>query len=80
MNKRQAWRIALAVEASYILHGASSDGLEGLISEADEVKVQAAQQRLGEELLRRAGLERPMHYEEIVATILNQPEQDHDHG
>lgn len=73
MNKAQARRIALAIEGSYILHGASADGMTDFLSQADIERVSAAQRELGLELLRRAGFDHPCHYNEIYMKVIGKP-------
>lgn len=46
MNKRQARRIALAVEASYILFGAETDCIVDKLSDADAERFKIAQKEL----------------------------------
>lgn len=72
MNKRQAKRIALAVEASYILNGAETDAVTDHLSDADINVFHEAQQEMAWEMLRRAGFDRPMHAHEIMAAVLGQ--------
>lgn len=46
MNKQQARRIALAVEASYILLGAETACITDKLSEADAMRFKEAQQEM----------------------------------
>lgn len=70
MNKRQAMRIALATEASYILFGASTDAVTELLSHTDVLKVTQAQKEMALRMLRRAGFDAPMQGDAIVAAVL----------
>lgn len=70
MNKRQAKRIVMATEASYILFGASTDSVTDLLNEKDHTRFCEAQHDLAYELLRRAGFDEPMHAHEIVAAVI----------
>lgn len=73
MNKRQARRIALATNASYLLFGASTDGVTDRLTDADSQKYHDAQNELAWDMLRRAGFSQPMHAHEIVAAVLYPP-------
>lgn len=74
MNKRQAMRIALAVEASYILFGAETGGLERMLSDKEYDKFKAAQEELAYSMLKRAGFDEPMNYDEIVQIVMGEDE------
>lgn len=70
MNKRQARRIALAANASYILFGAETAGVTDHLSEKDAKRYNAAQQEMAWAMLRRAGFDEPMNAPEIMAIVL----------
>lgn len=70
MNKSQARRIALATEASYILLGASTDGITDFLSAADAQRFCDAQSEIAWQMLRRAGFDVPMNAHEILAKVL----------
>lgn len=80
MNKRQATRMALAVEASYILLGASTDGITQHLSEIDAQRFVDAQHALAWAMLKRAGFEHPMNASEILARVLGGEEKDWENG
>jgi hypothetical protein len=70
VNKRQAKRIAIAVNASYILFGADTDSVTELLSEKDIVRFQEAQTEMAWNMLRSAGFDHPMQAHEIMAAVL----------
>jgi len=70
MNKQQARRIALAVEASYILLGAETACITDKLSEADAMRFKQAQQEIAWRMLRKAGFDGPMNADDIVAAVL----------
>jgi hypothetical protein len=70
MNKRQAQRIALAVNASYLLFGASTDAITDHLSDADVRRYEDAQKELARAMLCRAGFEEPLHADRILAAVL----------
>lgn len=70
MNKRQARRIALAANGSYILFGAETDGVTSHFSDKDAERYSAAQQEMAWAMLRRAGFDKPMNAPEIMAVVL----------
>lgn len=70
MNKRQARRIALAVNASYILFGADTVAVSDKLSDADWLRYCDAQNQMALEMLRKAGFESPMNAEEILERVL----------
>lgn len=70
MNKKQARRIALATNASYLLFGASTDAVTDLLSEDDGRRYEDAQKEMALAMLRRAGFEYPMQANEIIAAVL----------
>lgn len=70
MNARQAMRIALAANASYILFGASTEGVTQDMSEADAQRYEDAQRKLAWQMLRRAGFDEPMQADDIIAAVL----------
>lgn len=70
MNKRQARRLALATNASYLLFGASADGITDDLCEADLQRYQAAQDEMAWAMLRRAGFNEPMQADAILAAVL----------
>lgn len=72
MNQRQAKRIALAVEGSFILFGATSDTVTDWMTPEELAKFHAAHDALGRELLRRAGFDRPMHGDEILRVVMGE--------
>ena len=71
MNQRQAMRIALAVEASYILLGAETSCVTDNLSDADGERFKRAQKEMAWSMLKRAGFEEPMNADEIVSAVLN---------
>ena len=71
MNKRQALRIALATNASYILFGAETEGVTNQLSDADAERYEEAQKEMAWAMLRRAGFDEPMNAPEIVAIVLS---------
>lgn len=70
MNRKQAQRIALAVNASYLLFGAKTDAVTDHLSPADVRRYENAQKEMALAMLRRAGFEHPMHADEILAAVL----------
>lgn len=71
MNARQAKRISLAINGSYLLFSDHIGGeLSSSLTFADVARLQKAQGELGAELLRRAGFEEPMQPDEIVRVVL----------
>lgn len=70
MNKRQAMRIALAANASYILFGASTDAVTDGLSEADRKRFEVAQAEMAWGMPRSAGFDEPMNAEAIMAAVL----------
>lgn len=70
MNKRQARRIALATEASYILFGAETHAITDRLSDADMRRFCEAQEQMAWEMLRKAGFSRPMLAEDILIEVL----------
>lgn len=70
MNKRQARRVALAVEASYLLFGAETAAITEKLNDADAKRVREAQEEMAWSMLRKAGFERPMQAEEIIAAVI----------
>lgn len=72
MNKKQARRIALAYEGSFLV-GSGMDSSEGLtknLSQADHDRISEEQQKLGYQLLKRAGFTSPMEEQEIIDAVL----------
>lgn len=72
MNHRQAKRIALAVNASYILFGAETAAVTDYLPDVDADRYRLAQAEMAQEMLRRAGFTEPMQAGEIVAAVLAQ--------
>lgn len=70
MNKRQAMRIALAANASYILFGADTEAVTNSLSEEDRRRYEAAQTEMAWGMLRRAGFDQPMNADKIMAAVL----------
>lgn len=70
MNKRQARRIALAAEASYLLFGAETGAITDNLSDADAKRFREVQIEMAWDMLRRAGFEEPMNADEILAAVL----------
>lgn len=70
MNKQQAKRIALATEASYILHGAETHAVTDLLSDKDGERFRVAQKELAWDMLRKAGFDEPMQPDEIITAVL----------
>lgn len=70
MNARQARRIALAANASYILFGASTEGITLDMSDSDAQRYEKAQREMAWQMLRKAGFDEPMQADEIVAAVL----------
>lgn len=71
MTKRQAYRIALATNASYILLGAETECIAALLSDKDNEKFLVAQREMAWRMLKQAGFDRPMNAEEVVCCVLN---------
>lgn len=72
MNHRQAKRIALAANASYILFGAETGAITDNLSDADFERYQKAQNEMAWDMLRRAGFDEPMNATEIIAAVLGE--------
>lgn len=72
MNKRQARRIALATEASYILFGAETVSILRKLNQADATRVHEAQVEMAWGMLRQAGFDRPMDADEILMEVLGE--------
>jgi hypothetical protein len=70
MNKRQARRIALATEASYLLFGAETAAITDNLSDVDAKRFRDAQVEIAWAMLRQAGFEEPMNAHEILAAVL----------
>ncbi|WP_425953046.1 hypothetical protein [Ralstonia pseudosolanacearum] len=70
MNQRQAMRIALGVNASYILFGAATAVVTDGMSEEDAARYESAQKKMAEDMLKRAGLDHAMSAEEIISAVL----------
>jgi hypothetical protein len=73
MNKRQAFRVALAVNANYILQGAETACITERISEDDGRRFSEAQEQMALGMLRRAGLPEDARYwqaDEILDAII----------
>jgi hypothetical protein len=70
MNQRQAMRIALAVNASYLLFGATTVCVTDSLSDADAERFSQAQKKMAQNMLRRAGFDEPMLEDEIIAKVL----------
>lgn len=75
MNKRQAKRIALATNASYILFGAPTNAITDHLSAADTVRFEDAQQELAYAMLRQAGFSEPMQPHDILVAVLSDTDQ-----
>jgi hypothetical protein len=69
MNKRQAMRLALALEGTYIIQSDTGDAVTNYLSEKDIVRFQEAQREIGRQLLRRAGFDRPLSVGEFIKII-----------
>jgi hypothetical protein len=69
VTSKQLKRLALAINGSYIVYGAEAEGLGHLLSEKDLQKFYAAQLDLGYAMLKKAGFDRAMSYEEIIEAI-----------
>jgi len=70
VNRRQAQRIALAINASYLLFGATTDAVTDHLSEQDARRYEDAQKEMALAMLRRAGFDTPMHANAILAAVL----------
>jgi hypothetical protein len=70
VNKSQAKRIALAVNASYILFGAETDAVTSVLSAKDIHRFQEAQNEMAWDMLRSAGFDKPMQADEILSSVL----------
>lgn len=79
MNARQAKRIILWMNGQYLIaadhYGLGDEEMESL-SEEDMQRLGSAQLALGEELLRRSGMDRRIAPENIVSAVLGRIENE----
>lgn len=71
MTSKQLKRLALAINGSYIVYGAETDGLAHILSEKELQKFSEAQLALGYAMLKKAGFDKPMSYDEIIEAVKN---------
>ena len=72
MTKQQARRIALAIEASYILFGAETGCIYELLSEKEYEKFKVAQEELAYSMLKKAGFTEALNADDIVRIVMGE--------
>lgn len=81
MNARQAKRIILWMNGQYLVaadHYGLGDAEMASLSEEDVQRLGSAQLALGEELLRRSGMDRTIAPEDIVTAVLGRLEDENE--
>ena len=78
MNARQARRIVLWMNGQYLVaadhFGLDDEEMESL-SDEDMTRLNEAQRTLGEELLRRSGMDRHIEPADIVSAVLGKSDE-----
>ena len=69
MTEKQLRRAVLAINASYLLLGADTVGFLDLLSEKDQERFERAQEKIAFGMLKRAGFDGPVSYDEIMAEL-----------
>lgn len=69
MTEKEMSRAVLAINASYLLLGADTVGFLDLLSDKDQERFKKAQEKIAYGMLKKAGFDGPVSYDEILARL-----------